>query len=1218
MTRKRTSAKTCLRGRMSAPPARMRRAVLKLLALCSMLALLVAFVLPALRPARVAAQNSGGGAPLELIPAGSLVIPMDNTLQAIGTPFNLKAYGAVERLLWAGIPVKWAIQPGKAKDGVDFTATAQRLYPSAVAASSLNFSGGPFIVHRDLAVAAKAAISAYATSNNVAVYETTADVTVSVRHTLTHKPKVAVFDDGASATIHTDYLLAAGFVSGTHYDIIPAATLITINASACFTIGTEPHFGATGTAADPQANAVRQFVQSGGNFLAECEGIATYENNAAYGHYQTTGGVLTGNARTGIQYPNPDLPYSQFIGAMADVGGSVRDFQPADTSAYRATVEMHAQSPTGTLGGAAGVLPAKGTVARLAGPAVGGFVFYLGGHQYTTGDLGNINGIRMYLNAVLTPSARPSTCGLTLTPRTIAGTIYEDVNGDSSLADGVVRPGVSVRLYQDANNNGVVDTGDTYLVATTTDAAGRYSFTVAPQSSTGANYLVAVDSKGVQPTAGLIAGRGNAWAEQTYGDDPTTAALDLGARFGGRQSAVSDNFNAASTTPANNTYEHLARVDVSAADVPNANFGFSFNVVTTMRGGDAADDDTGDAARTVQGSLRQFIQNANAISGANAMRFVPAVALNAGTYWQLAVTSALPAIIDASTTIDGTAYSNTNGTTVRDTNAGLLGAGGTVGVDALALAQVARPELEVVDGSTIAIGLDVAAANTVIRRIAIYGFGTTANNDAQGNIRLTSAATAALVEQNFLGSTATSFTDPGATRSGGDNLRVVSAIGGIVRNNLIGYSAGKGVQLGAGATGWLVEANEVRGNGINNSNLGGIEVENGSGNDTIRGNLCAGNEAPGIDTNQSSGGNLVQNNTVTGNGIGANANVETPGVRIYGTNNTVQRNIINANYGAGVMVTSSANANRITQNSIYTNGTIVNKVGAARSNQIGIDLLSAANSQTTGTSPFVTVNDAGDADAGGNGLLNFPVLVGAQILNGNLVLTGYVAPGADIEFFIAESPADPSGFGEGRTYLLTLTEGTAADTDATNGTYTSPVNGLNVGTDTTNKFKFTIPMPAGVSTGTLLTATATVGGSTSEFSGNVTVAASPPDIQLGKTIAPAAGPYTPGMELTYTVTFTNNGGADATSFIIYDMIPASTTFKVGSVTYDAGTSGIPAPTVDYSQQARSTASPPVPPSPWTNYTPTGTFDANVTWIRWTFAPIPPGKSATVTFTVRIQ
>ena len=65
----------------------------------------------------------------QLIPAGSLVIPMDNDTQNIGAPFNLKAYGLVNHLLWDEIPVMWAIKAGKAKDGIDFTASAARGRP---------------------------------------------------------------------------------------------------------------------------------------------------------------------------------------------------------------------------------------------------------------------------------------------------------------------------------------------------------------------------------------------------------------------------------------------------------------------------------------------------------------------------------------------------------------------------------------------------------------------------------------------------------------------------------------------------------------------------------------------------------------------------------------------------------------------------------------------------------------------------------------------------------------------------------------------------------------------------------------------------------------------------------------------------------------------------------------------------------------------------------
>ncbi|MCZ6618564.1 MAG: hypothetical protein O7E57_10555, partial [Gammaproteobacteria bacterium] len=152
---------------------------------------------------------------MELIPAGSLIIAMDNDKQNIGALFNLKAYGMANHMLWENVRVKWAIRAGKAKDGIDFTVKAQRILPTAVAEATLDFRGGPFIIHKDLADYALPRMTAY--GNNVAVYETTEDVMVDVRFTLDEKKKIGALDDGGNADIHTAVLDAAGFVAGVQY-----------------------------------------------------------------------------------------------------------------------------------------------------------------------------------------------------------------------------------------------------------------------------------------------------------------------------------------------------------------------------------------------------------------------------------------------------------------------------------------------------------------------------------------------------------------------------------------------------------------------------------------------------------------------------------------------------------------------------------------------------------------------------------------------------------------------------------------------------------------------------------------------------------------------------------------------------------------------------------------------------------------------------------------
>ncbi len=1068
----------------------------------------------------------GPSANLELIPAGSLVIAMDNAKQNVGTPFNLKAYGLVNDLLWAGIPVKWAIRAGKAKDATDFTVTAQRIYPSAVAAASLNFSAGPFIIHRDWAYYAKTRIAAF--GNSVAVYETTQDVTVDIRHTLQFRPKIAVLNDGGNQNIHTTYLSDAGFVATTHYVTISATTLTTINADICITAASEPHWSDTPPDTNAAVQAVLAFLGSGGNFLAECDGIQAYENNPTYGRYQSTTGIEENSLSQSFLYPNPDLPISQFDGVLVNQGGSIGDFALAAGSSWRTRTYGIAQDTPTTSTYAA-------TATKLNASGIGSIAAYLGGHSYDDNSTDKANGRRIYLNWVLTPSARPSSCGLVMVDefRQISGRVYEDVNGDGNLGDGVNAANVPIRIYADLNNNGVADTGDTYIGQSATLADGTYSLQV-NKVATGNNYVVVVDSKSIVPTGGYNGGFaiGDVWAEQTYGDDPTTAALDVAARFGGASGTVSDNFNPTLAAVASNSYQHVARVSVASGDVPNVNFGFSFNAVVNTRAGDAVDDDA-TANRTVQGSFRQFLRNANAIAGANVMRFTPAVATNAtgggGNWWRISVTTALPALSDANTTIDGRAYSSTDGTTVRDDNSGTLGTGGTAGTGALALSTLAKPEFEIQDiraTAVIPVGLDIQGSDNTIRRIGILGFGAASDSANDSDIRIGASALRALVEDNLIGTAASTFTDAGAgIRSVGDHIRSSGGDTGIIRRNLIGFGQGKGVGLSTASDGWLVEGNEIRRNAIGNTALDGVDV-NASTTATVRGNLIAQTDGNGIDTNASTGSNTIVNNTVTGNGIGAAA-LETSGIRIFGAGSTIDRNIVTANTGAGVLVTVAATTNRITHNSISGNG--------PSNNQIGIDLLLAGNDAGRGTSPFVSLNDNTDPDVGGNNVLNYPVIDTALIRGTDLVLRGWARPGSIIELFIAAP--DPSNFGEGQTWLIDLTEGSGADTDATSSIFgPGAVNGIVQGTDNTNRFRFVIPIASlttPVVDGTRITATATDGSNnTSEFSGLGTVFDTKTDLVVTKTDGVTSA--IPGNSITYTITVTNLGPHEATGATLTD------------------------------------------------------------------------------------
>lgn len=148
----------------------------------------------------------------------------------------------------------------------------------------------------------------------------------------------------------------------------------------------------------------------------------------------------------------------------------------------------------------------------------------------------------------------------------------------------------------------------------------------------------------------------------------------------------------------------------------------------------------------------------------------------------------------------------------------------------------------------------------------------------------------------------------------------------------------------------------------------------------------------------------------------------------------------------------------------------------------------------------------------------------------------------------------------------------------------------------------------------------------------------PPNVTLQKRCtAPVnceSAAQQPGTELTYTITFTNSAGTSAAqNLTIVDIIPVSdsgtaiiksTEFRVGSMTFTPGTSGLTIAPTGYRHFSDSIPYPaPTPPwNPSVSYTPpgvAGTFDTNVTYVGWQLTGnMPPGTSGSVTFTVRIR
>ncbi len=337
---------------------------------------------------------------LQTIPAGSLVIPMCTNLQALaGTPFNMKAYGLVNALLHTNIPVKWAIAVGKAKDGIDFTGSASRILPTTNSVSTTSFRSGPFIIHRDYTNQAMSIITNW--DNKVAVYRLTADTTVDVRYTLCHKPRVAVLDDGNTQTIQTSILDEAG-VPTSHYIVLHAADVAFLASSDCYTLVTSPHF-VTGATTTNQTHSIRDFVMNGGNFLAQCAAVSTYEDNPLFGFFQTTKGVTIDNKASSFVYRNADMAFNQFQGDLAAEGGHTAEWDLSTGSSFanHAYVGVLNASNTNNI---------RSAVAKLFPGKPGSVVFYLGGHDFAGNGLTDYNGRRMYLNALFVPPDRPAGC----------------------------------------------------------------------------------------------------------------------------------------------------------------------------------------------------------------------------------------------------------------------------------------------------------------------------------------------------------------------------------------------------------------------------------------------------------------------------------------------------------------------------------------------------------------------------------------------------------------------------------------------------------------------------------------------------------------------------------------------------------------------------------------------------------------------------------------
>lgn len=404
------------------------------------LALALLFIITVASTLTVTAQNNFS------IPAGSLIIAMDNERQGSGLPygqtggtaacsgpqFNIRAYGYAVRLLQQNVKLHWVIDADKASNAsydisnINVNQLPQNPYGGQNCATYgggvVSFRGGPLVIKPEYAAAARSILETFNAStdnaNDVRVYAVQADHSLTPNSDvteLTHRPFVAVGPNCPSGQqnclppdVYEELYTAAGLVEGT--DFAPVSD--EVFQTKCPTLAAQAHALTTAVSFRDDYQA---FVASGGNMMLQCRSVEIFEDASLDLFFTTNGiaGEAPGSPETNsTTIVNPYLPFNQFVGDLARTNGYTR-YVPNGGSWLGSTVFAAQKTNNGNN---------KVAFWRDTTATVGGVVMALGGHEYggysgdgvnaiggsgsvaTNANYERVNGSRMALNAILVPS----------------------------------------------------------------------------------------------------------------------------------------------------------------------------------------------------------------------------------------------------------------------------------------------------------------------------------------------------------------------------------------------------------------------------------------------------------------------------------------------------------------------------------------------------------------------------------------------------------------------------------------------------------------------------------------------------------------------------------------------------------------------------------------------------------------------------------------------
>jgi uncharacterized repeat protein (TIGR01451 family) len=509
-------------------------------------------------------------------------------------------------------------------------------------------------------------------------------------------------------------------------------------------------------------------------------------------------------------------------------------------------------------------------------------------------------------------------------------------------------------------------------------------------------------------------------------------------------------------------------------------------------------------------SLRQAILNANSNAGADVINF----AIPGSGVQKITPSTPLPAITD-SVTIDGYTQPGASPNTLANSD------------NAVILVQI--------DGSLLGLGFNARGLNLAGGSSTIRGIDF--SNCGESGTFVSSSSN--VIEGNFFGVDPTGSTAaPGINGIDirGENFSIANnnTVGGTTPDarNVISGSTNDGIQM-------VTSANVIQGNFIGTDASGTKAIGNlfgilcGGPNNVIggttagAGNVISGNKIEGISINGGpASGNVVQGNDIgtdptgklpVGNGrfameVGSSGGVQmnnTIGGTAAGAGNVIAFNGAASSDGAGVVIDVGPLevGESVLGNSIFSN----TSNGSIPGRGLGID----------NALDGVTLNTP-------NNPRNFPVITGVTATASSTTIKGTLnsAPNGTyrVEFF-ANAAVDPTGYGEGQTFI----------------------GFTNVTTDASGNGSFNVTLPAALPAGEpFITSTSTnATGDTSEFSlAFPQPSAASADLSITGSASP--NPVTLGNDITYSYTIHSAGPSNATQVAFSEPLPAGVTFVSAS------------------------------------------------------------------------